>query len=133
LRLDDDEASTTSIFCAIWRAIQANFGNLWGHDNKFMKKVNINALNEFVVDRIKFSWEMGYVDIFDPNAIERQVLNIVEMLPETFWEEEWAVKIQDNANIKGLIKSDLASMVNNTKLKNAWYQDLKLPSVSAIG
>jgi len=130
LKLDDDEASTTEIFCSLWRSVKECFPVLWGNDNKFMKKVNITALNEFLVDRIKFSWELGYVDIFDSKAIERQVLNIVEMLVEDFWEVEWTVKVQDNANVRNLIKADLANLVNNCKLKNPWYEDLKLPNIS---
>lgn len=130
LKLDDDEASTTEIFCSIWRSVRETFQSLWGLDNKFMKKVNITALNEFLVDRIKFSWELGYIDIFDSRAIERQVLNIVEMLVDDFWQEEWTVKVQDNSNVRNLIKQDLTNLVNNSKLKNPWYEDLKLPSIS---
>ncbi|XGV96539.1 MAG: DGQHR domain-containing protein [Leptolyngbya sp. BL-A-14] len=136
LNLDDDEASLTEIFCAVWRAIQSSYPELWGEDDKekqaykFMTKVNINALNEFIVERLKFSWEMGYVDIFDSKAIERQVLNIVELLPKDFWEAEWSIRIQDNANVRNLIKSDLTTLINNSKLKKAWNDDLKLPLMS---
>lgn len=131
LKLDDDESSTTEIFCAIWRSTKESFPSLWGNDNKFMKKVNITAMNEFLVDRIKFSWELGYIDIFDSKAIERQVLNIVEMLEDDFWEVEWTIKVQDNANVRNLIKEDLTNLVNNSKLKNPWYEDLKLPNIAS--
>jgi DGQHR domain-containing protein len=130
LNLDDDEASLVEIFCAIWRAIKDNYPNLWGEEGKFMTKVNINALNEFIVERLKFSWEMGYVDIFDAKAIERLVLNIVGLLPKEFWESEWSIRIQDNANVRNLIKSDLNTLANNSRLKNTWNEDLKLPTTN---
>lgn len=125
--LNEDEDSLIDIFCAIWRAIKNNYSELWGQDNKFMKKVNINALNEFVGDRLKFAWEMSLIDIFDTTAVEKQVLNIIQLLPKEFWIEDWSVKIQDNANVRNLIKSDLATLANNSKMRKSWREDLKLP------
>ena len=92
-----------------------------------MKKVNINALNEFVADRLKFAWAMNLIDIFDSASVEQQVFNIVRLLHEEFWKAEWAVRIQDNANVRNLIKADLATLANNSKLRNSWREDLKLP------
>lgn len=125
--LEDDEDSLIEIFCAMWRAIKSNYSSIWGEENTFMKKVNINALNEFVGDRLKFAWEMNLIDVFDSTAVEQQVINIVRLLPEEFWKEEWAVKIQDNANVRNLIKVDLATLANNSKLRKSWREDLKLP------
>jgi DGQHR domain-containing protein len=125
--LSEDEDSLVEIFCAIWRAIKDNYVELWGKDNKFMKKVNINALNEFVADRLKFAWEMSLIDIFDAAAIENQVHNIIQLLPKEFWIEDWSVRIQDNANVRNLIKSDLATLANNSKMRKSWREDLKLP------
>jgi DGQHR domain-containing protein len=126
--LSDDEDSLIEIFCAIWRAVKSNYSNIWGYDNKFMKKVNINALNEFVADRLKYAWELDLIDIFNSQAVEQQVLNIVKLLPEEFWEEEWTVNIQDNANVRNLIKADLATLASNSRLRKSWREDLKLPT-----
>jgi DGQHR domain-containing protein len=125
--LEDDEDSLIEIFCAMWRAVKSNYPTIWGKENTFMKKVNINALNEFVGDRLKFAWEMNLIDVFDSAAVEQQVSNIVRLLPEEFWKEEWAVRIQDNANVRNLIKADLATLANNSKLRKSWREDLKLP------
>jgi len=131
LDLEDDEASITEIFCAIWNPIKECYPQLWGKDNKFMKKVSITALNEFVVNRLKFSWELGYINIFDAEAVSRQTLNIVNLLSAEFWEVEWSIKLQDNASVRNLIKFDLDTLVNNTKLKHNWNEDLKLPLVAS--
>lgn len=130
--LEDDEDSLVELFCAIWRGVRNSYPDLWGRDNKFMKKVNINALNEFVGNRLKFAWEMNLIDIFDSAAVEQQVVNIVKLLPKEFWEEEWSVRIQDNANVRNLIKADLDTLANNSKLRKSWREDLKLPSAASV-
>ncbi|NJK38819.1 MAG: DGQHR domain-containing protein [Oscillatoriales cyanobacterium RM2_1_1] len=128
--LEDDEDSLAEVFCAVWRVIQKSYPELWGKESKLMKKVSINALNEFIAERLKFAWEMGLVNIFDPHTIERQVLNITNLLPQQFWEEEWSITIQDNANVRKLIKADLATLANNSRTKEPWMKDLDLPKVS---
>lgn len=125
--LDEDEDSLIEIFLAMWRAVRSKYLNLWGAENKFMTKVNINALNEFIADRLKMAWEFGLLDIFNPEEVERQVTTILESIPFQFWEAEWGIQIQDNANVRNMIKSDLAQMAENSKLRRRWIEDLQVP------
>lgn len=128
--MGDDEDSLLEVFLAVWRAVRANYPDLWGKENSFMTKVNINAVNEFVMDRLKVTWELGIVDIFSPEAIERQVIGILRLIPQVFWETPWSIKIQDNANVRGLIKSDLETLAQNVKLRRNWSEDLKIPLIA---
>ena len=91
-----------------------------------MTKVNINALNEFLADRLKLAYEMEMVDIFESKDVEDKVLRMLKPIPKEFWEKEWAVRIQDNANVRGIIKEDLDTMVQNSKLDRLWNEDLQL-------
>jgi DGQHR domain-containing protein len=129
--IDEDDDSLVGLFCSIWRAIALRYDVLWGQENQLMKKVSLNALNEFVTDRLKFAWEMGLIDIFDSDAVERQVSNIVAMLPQEFWQGKWSIRVQDNSNVRNLIKSDLETLTNNSRLRKNWRDDLKLPHKSA--
>jgi DGQHR domain-containing protein len=126
--LEEDEDSQREIFFAMWNAIKSSYPEVWGQDNKFMTKVNLNALNEYVSERLKFAWEMALFDIFVVDDVEKQVLNILKLIPETFWKTEWRpdFKIQDNANIRKAIKQDLQTLGENARLKKAWYKDLQL-------
>ncbi|AFZ60198.1 DGQHR domain-containing protein [Anabaena cylindrica FACHB-243] len=128
--LEEDDDSLFEIFCAVWRAIKENYSQIWGEDNKFMKKVNINSLNEFIFDRLKFAWELSIVDIFDSEKLEKQVLSIVGLLPKEFWEAEWSIRqLQDSAAVRKQIKDDLLNLAENCKLRRTWYKDLKLPII----
>jgi DGQHR domain-containing protein len=125
--LEEDEDSLFEIFCAMWRVIKDNYTEIWGKDNTFMKKVNLNALNEFIADRLKYAWELSLVDIFDANELEQHVLKIVKLLPQEFWKGEWSIRLQDSANVRKQIKDDLSTLTDNSKLRRNWNQDLQLP------
>ena len=124
--LEEDDDSLVGLFCAIWQAVRVNYEDLWRADNKFMKKVNLNALNEYIVERLKHAWEFGIVDIFDPETVEAQVADIVKLLPQEFWEADWSIKIQDNANVRRMIKQGLDRVAQNYRLKKRWYEDIEL-------
>ncbi len=126
--LEDDEDSLLEVFLGIWRAIKEQYPSLWGEDNKFMRKVNINGTNEFVVDRLKMAWEFGLIDIFDPTQVEQQTQRVLDSIPSQFWEVDWGIPIQDNANVRTMIKNDLTQMAENRKLRRRWQDDLQVIS-----
>jgi DGQHR domain-containing protein len=55
--LEEDEDTLKDIFTLIWNGIKERYKDLWIVNEKFMSKVNITALNEFVTDRLAFAWE----------------------------------------------------------------------------
>lgn len=110
--------------------MKGNYPELFGKNDKFMTKANINALNEYIVDRLKFFWELDMLDIFLLEEVENKVLDILRRLPGEFWAEKWRLKIQDNANFRKLIKDDLDKLVDNFKLQRSWYEDLNLPEIN---
>lgn len=127
---EDDEDSQVQVFLAIWRAVRAVYPDLWGQEeSKLMKKVSINALNEFIVDRLKVAWEYDLVNIFSPEDVERQTLKTLQV-PQGFWQNEWTVRIQDNANVRNLIKSDLETVTDNLRLRRHWNEGTQLLVVS---
>lgn len=126
---DEDEDSLLEVFLALWRAVKSTYAHLWGNeDNNLMKKVCLNAINEFVSDRLKLAWQFGLLDIFQPETVEKQVEQIMLPVPASFWESMWSIRIQDNANIRGLIKADMEQMAENRKLRKRWDEDLELIS-----
>ncbi len=128
--LEGDEDSSIEIFFAIWRAVKANYPELWGKENKLMSKVGLMALNEFLVERLKSAHTFKVVDIFDSKSVERTVLDIIREIPKEFWESEWSIKLQDNANMRRLIKEDLDSVTENVKLREPWGEGLNLLETS---
>lgn len=130
--LDEDEGTLFELFCATWRAVKQNYPDIWGKRNNFMTKVNINAMSEFLCDSIKKAWEFGLVDVYSSNEVERQVLSILRFIPQVYWETEWNnIKVQDNANVRSIIKADISILIENYKLRNPWYEDLRILSMNS--
>ncbi|WP_017661270.1 DGQHR domain-containing protein [Baaleninema simplex] len=128
--LENDEDSLREFFYSIWKAVQKVYPELWGEDNKLMKKVSVNALNEYIVDYIQYLWPMDYIDIYDPESVEGEVERLLKNIPRSFWISEWSIKVQDNSNVRELIKEDLKTMSSNAKAKKrAWSDNLELPKL----
>jgi len=124
--LKDDEDTLKEIFMAIWRSVKEKYATLWKVNDKFMSKVNISALNEFIVERLAYAWEGGLVDVLDIDQVESQAANILGLIPADFWLQEWLYKLQDNAVVRTAIQEDLRTISQNTRARNPWYEGLKL-------
>ena len=66
------------------------------------------------------------IDIFKSESVERQVIDILKQVPEIFWQQEWSIKIQDNANVRKIIQDDLETIVQNYRLRRSWNDKLQL-------
>jgi DGQHR domain-containing protein len=126
---EEDDDSIIEFFCAVWNMVKKNYSEIWGKNDKFMRKVNINALNEYIIYRLKVFWSSDFLDIFDVKQVEAQVLGILKKIKQEFWLAEWFIKIQDNANVKEMIKNDLQTMIDNDKLGRDWFDNLELPKM----
>lgn len=130
---DEDDDTLFDLFTSMWRPIKERYDDIWGHENKLMTKVGLTALNEFIVDSIGYSNSMDYLeDITDQEAVKREVLKSIRGIPSEFWTEDWTIKVQDNANVRMLIKDELETIRTNTKNRIAWNKDLKLLSSTDI-
>lgn len=132
---EDDDDTVKEIFLAIWRSAKNHYTNLWPANDKFMSKVNINALNEFVVDRIENSSLDGNVNVYDPDDVERYTQAVLRTIPEDFWRNDWQISLQDNAVVRNMIKADLKTITHNmrsTRSDRVWYQGLELIQPASI-
>jgi len=126
--LEDDEDSLVEIFMAIWRVVQRRYPEIWGHEeSNLMKKVSINAFNEFIALQLKSASNFGLVEIFDVGSVESWLTKFLEPVVQEFWDSEWSIKIQDNANVREQIKEDLGTITDNYKLRKHWSESLNLP------
>ncbi len=131
LDFEGDSDSLLEIFFEVWDAVKRTYPDIWGKEGVFMTKVNITALNEFLGESLKKAWQFGLVkDIFDPNTVQNQVMDILKRIPQRFWEEQWSIKVQDNANVRNQIKDDLERLIANYNLGRPWHEGLLLPVIS---
>jgi DGQHR domain-containing protein len=123
---EGDEDSLYQMFTAMWRGVAENYPDIWARNDKMMAKVSLNALNEFLVDRLKKAWEFGLLNIFEPSEVQGQAKKIISDIPRAFWESEWTMVIQDNANVRNIIQGDLSKVVENRRVGRPWNADLTI-------
>ena len=123
----DDEDSALGTFFVIWNSVKNSYSNLWGHKNVFMKKVNLLAIHEFLIEKLKAVYQMGYIDILSSEDIDKNVTTLLRDIPGEYWERPWSIRVQDNANVRAMIKRDLEVIVQNSKMnQDKWDIGLKL-------
>lgn len=128
--LKKDEETSFEIFMTIWKVVKEKFSDLWGANDLFMSKVSINALNEFIVDKLSNAYEDANIDIFEQTDVESQTKTILRPIPSDLWNMVWEIKIQDNAVVRDIIKDDLRKILQNARSRSdrAWYEGLELLS-----
>ncbi len=125
--LDKNDEAIKEVFLTMWQAIKQEFTDLWVAHDKFMSKVNIVSLNEYLAEKLAFAWEVDLIDINQMDQIESHMKITLAALNPEFWEREWNIRLSDNVTMRNLIKNDLHTMAQNSKNPhNKWYSGVIL-------
>jgi hypothetical protein len=112
--------------------VRDSYPDLWGEKNKLMTKVSINVLNGYLAERLSYAWQLGFLeDIFEVEQVEKNVSTMLKLVPDQFWRADWSIRVQDNANVRSIIASDLEMLTSNVKMKRTWHEGLVLPVVGS--
>lgn len=128
--IGDDEGSEIDIYCAIWRGVRSRYADLWGQPNKFMTKVNLSAMNELILRRLKTLWSMDLLDIFNIEEVEAKVTEMWKSISPNYWGLDWTVTPQDTSGFREIIQADLELISENIRLKKSWHEGLQLPQIT---
>jgi hypothetical protein len=91
-----------------------------------MTKVNLSAMNEMMVDRLKMLWSIDQLDVFDAAAVEQRSQEMWRTTPIDFWLAEWTISPQDTTGFREIIQSDLGRIAENVRLNRGWSENLQL-------
>lgn len=124
--LEEDDETQKQLFLAVWRGIKEEFPALWLQDDKFMSKVNISAIHEYILDRMGSAYLDDVLDIYEIIELENYSRDKISVIPVEFWNQEWVHPLQDNAVIRGRIKDDLRKIAQNSQAGRDWDEKLNL-------
>ena len=125
-RMDDDEDTRKETLFAIWRGVAKKFDDLWLKNDKFMSKVSITALNDYIIDRLTYAWEGDLLDINQPDMVELQTINMLSSIPSDFWLHDWNYGLQYNTVVRNALRDDLNAIGKNVRMRYTWDRDLKM-------
>lgn len=124
----EDDDSQKLIFIWAWKGVKEFYEALWSVNDKFMSKVNIIALNEFIMGKLESAWlePNSTFDIFNLEQICLYTKGVLDPIPADFWTMEWIYPLQDNAGIRNAIRDDLRKIPQNFRAGRRWNESLKL-------
>lgn len=124
----EDRDSADAVFIDVWSTLKTLYPELWNGDegNKFLSKVNILAISEYVTHDLLMKWAVNTVDPLEAEELKTYIVALFKPIPSIFWTSEWSIRIQDNANVRKLIQSDIETIIVNNKIGVAWNRKLKL-------
>ena len=139
--IENDFDSLVDITFTVWKAVKAEFAEFWTFaeqdlnegQKKFFSKVNLISLHEFLMENLKKGYDFGMVtDIYDSTIVSKFVTErLLKMISPNFWVNEWRVKLKDNTDMRNMIKRNLETTVDNTRMGQSWNRDLDLVRISS--
>lgn len=123
--LSSDDDALTSLFISVWGGVKETYPALWNESDKFMSKVNLAAINEFIIDKIEYVWLDEQIDLYDAPAILNYSKRVMGEIPADYWLIDWIYPLQDNTVVRGRIKDDLRKIPQNLRSGRQWNEELK--------
>jgi hypothetical protein len=121
-----DRDTAEDVYTTIWVTLKSIYTGLWTAESKFLTKVNMLALNSYITHSLFTPWVNNQVDPLEKEELEQYIFNMFSRIPSEFWEANWKITIQDNANVRELIITDIEKILMNTKLNKNWSSKLQL-------
>lgn len=128
LMIERDEDSVQQIFTWIWSSLKIVYPGLWNSNNvQFFSKVNLLAMNEYCVDRIRSLASMQMLNLFCEENVVNAAKTAFQNIPEELWTIEWTgIRIQDNRVVRDLLKSTFEKVSANCIRDKSWNLELKI-------
>ena len=127
LVIDRDEDSAQEILFWIWNRISELYADLWSEKNQqFFSKVNLVAMNEYCVGRLRGLASMQMLDLFNESEVAVATASAFRNIPSEFWMSDWSIQIQDNKVIRELLKESFEAVATNCMKDRAWNTQIRL-------
>ena len=128
LRLGGDEDSAEQILFWQWQRIKEIYSEIWDeHNPQFFSKVNMLAMNEYGIDRIRGLASMQMIDIFEEEEIKHTITKTFNNIPQELWKNKWSgIKLQDNKVIREHLTNTFEAVATNCIEERSWSDGLKI-------
>jgi DGQHR domain-containing protein len=128
LIVEKDDDSIQQIFMWVWNCLKDLYADLWTSKNeKFFSKVNLVAMNEYCVDRLRSLASMQMLNLFKEDEVVDSTGKAFAHIPSELWLKEWTgVRIQDNRVVRELLQTTFEKVAANCVRERPWDQDLRL-------
>lgn len=126
LKQFDNEDILMEFYYAIWGTIKENWSDIWTIQSKLLKKVGIISMTEYMTDSLIASYDLGILDISDPDSVKESVKKLLDNHERAFWTTGWTSTSYDTRAGRELIKNSLIRVARNIRAQSQWYEDLEI-------
>jgi DGQHR domain-containing protein len=119
-------------FYTIWRQIRARWADLWEPRSRLLSKVGIICMTQYMTDALTAQYDLGRLNISDPDAVAGLVNEILETQERSFWRVPWTSTSYDTKVGRALIVQSLTQIARNVRSGTPWTEDVELVDASEI-
>ena len=119
-------------FYTIWRRIRDRWADLWTADSRLLKKVGVICMTQYMTDALTGSYDLGRLDISDPDQVARLVDEILANQERKFWQVAWTSTSYDTKVGRALIVQSLVQIARNIRAGSPWFEDVELVDATEI-
>jgi DGQHR domain-containing protein len=127
-KIREFEESDTPLdyFFTLWREVKGAWADLWVADSKLLSKVGIVCMTQYVTDSAASSYDLGQLDITNPEAVRRRTQELLTYQKKEFWTANWSLAGKDNAAGRKAVVDALVQVARNTRAGREWSEDVEL-------
>ena len=129
ISIKDDDDLIIDIYKEMWLVIMNSFKKSWSDDASIIfNKVVMDALTQFIADRIQYLKESELIDVYDLASINSSVKNILKKIDEKYFSSYDKEKegLKDSPVFRNIISNDFKVMINNKDNSKDWSHGLGL-------
>jgi len=119
-------------FYTIWRMIKDTWPDLWNANSRLLSKVGIICMTQYMTDALIGSYDLGRIDVSDPEQVARLVAEVLSNQERRFWQVAWTSTSYDTKVGRALIVSSLVQIARNIRAGVPWYEDVELIDATTI-
>lgn len=128
----ENEDVLIEFFYTIWRHIRARWADLWIPESRLLSKVGIICMTQYMTDALTSQYDLGRLDISDPDQVGSLVVEILGTQEPSFWRVPWTSTSYDTKAGRALIVQSLKQIARNVRSGVPWTEDVELVDASEI-
>jgi len=119
-------------FYTIWQRISVRWPDLWNAQSRLLSKVGVICMNQYMTDTLVASYDLGRLDISDPDQIAALVDEVLTNQERKFWRVPWTSTSYDTKVGRALIVQSLVQIARNVRAGSSWFEDIELVDASEV-
>jgi DGQHR domain-containing protein len=128
----DSDDVLLEFFYTIWRRIRTRWPDLWTPQSRLLSKVGVICMTQYLTDALTASYDLGRLDISDPEQIGQLVDEILITQERKFWRVAWTSTSYDTKVGRALIVQSLTQIARNVRSGSPWFEDIEMVDATEI-